>query len=401
MAEMPPVGPSSVARDVLFKLQEEELHNLQCALVENLSEGVLLLDKSGTVIYANKTVEMLLQTSLDSISGKNVRKVLKVQPANKLVAFLRHCRKSAAQDEFLLADKRGKVFTLIISVMQLHLYGRLVFAVILTKNKTQDRYKKLLREKKFIVRRQDMLLKKADEDLDALNFVSSHHLQEPLRKIRSFVNYIMEKEEEHLSLLGREYCARLYKAALRMQLLIADLLAFLGTRKTDFELEKTDLNVLLRGVFYDLSNVLEEKKVSSEIANLPVLKVIPFQIKQLFYHLLSNSLKFSDGEKQVEVKIDCRKIRGVSLKCLQPHLKYYRITFSDNGIGFDPVYAEKIFEVFQRLHTGDEYVGTGIGLAICRRVVENHGGRLIASGEKGKGACFKIYLPEHPEKLLG
>lgn len=384
---------------VSVKLQGERIHNLQSALVDNLGEGILLADRSGKIIYANAALAQLLETKRSSLYGENVRKVLKSSPPGKMSAFLRHNKNNAHQDEFLICSLTGVVSAVTVSAISLHLAGRPVTALVFAKDRSRVHFKKLLQESKRTIKKQEAILKKADDDLNALSFVSGHHLQEPLRKIKSFVNYILDREAEHLSDLGREYFDRLYRTAQRMQTLISDLQAFLNVRNVNVSREPIDLNALLKEVLKKFRDDLDKKKISVKLGILPCICIDPFQIEQLFSHLISNSIKYAGNAGSSRITVDSRKIRGISDRFLRPEIKYYRVTFKDNGIGFDARYAEKIFEMFQRLHTGDEYTGTGIGLSICRRVAENHGGKLFATGDADKGACFTIYLPEHPEKI--
>nr|MDQ3047304.1 ATP-binding protein [Bacteroidota bacterium] len=237
-------------------------------------------------------------------------------------------------------------------------------------------------------------LERANKDLTTFTYVSSHDLQEPLRKIQNFVTYIIKKEEKHLSAEGKGHFKKIQETSKRMQLLIEDLLAYSRTKNTKLEFEKTDLNVLLREVRSSFKEVFLQKKVKMK-ATLGTVNIIPFQFRQVFQNLISNSLKFSDPEKPLLITIQSTIVKGSKLKTsgLSPKYDYCHVVYTDNGIGFDPQYNERIFEVFQRLHSYEEFKGTGIGLAICKRIIENHRGVMTASGTINKGARFDIYLP--------
>ncbi len=178
-------------------------------------------------------------------------------------------------------------------------------------------------------------------------------------------------------------------------MLIHDLLEFSRTNTSDKHFEQTDLNQVLTKVTEDLSELIAEKGAEVNWSALPQLPLISFQIEQLFGNLISNSIKFAKpGEKPV-VNITCEKVNWneVPATALDVAPSYYHITVADNGIGFKPEYSERIFMLFQRLHGRDAYDGTGIGLAICKKIMDNHHGFIAATSEPGEGATFHIYLP--------
>ena len=243
---------------------------------------------------------------------------------------------------------------------------------------------------------QNTELEATNKELLAFNYVASHDLQEPLRKIQTFVSRLSDKEYENLSDSGKEFMGRINSSVERMRILIDDLLQYSRTTKTEKVFEECDLNQLLDNAKIDMAQLIEEKKAKIQYQSLPQLKVISFQIQQLFSNLINNSLKYSKLEIAPEIKIACQKVIATDEEWLPKNSKekFYKITFSDNGIGFDQEYAEKIFVLFNRLHNKNEYEGTGIGLAICKKIVENHRGFIFGAGTPNVGATFTIYLPE-------
>ncbi|RYF88635.1 MAG: PAS domain-containing sensor histidine kinase, partial [Chitinophagaceae bacterium] len=238
-------------------------------------------------------------------------------------------------------------------------------------------------------------LAKMNKELESFAYISSHDLQEPLRKIQTFANQILEKEAERLSEFGKDKFQRMQNAAMRMQTLIEDLLNYSRTTNSKKVFENTDLNHLLTEVKEELKEELAHKNAVIETDGLCNANIIPFQFRQLLYNLLRNSLKFAAAHRSSVIKIGSKQVPGAVLS--HPELdkaqRYCHITVSDNGIGFEQAYSQKIFEVFQKLHTRKEYEGTGIGLAIVKKIVDNHHGVIEANGLAGEGARFDIYLP--------
>ncbi len=242
----------------------------------------------------------------------------------------------------------------------------------------------------------------ANKELQAFTYVASHDLQEPLRKIQNFANRILEKEYALLSVNGKDYFTRIQSAAERMQQLIVDLLVFSQLNTAESIFENTDLNKIIEEVATDLKEIISEKKAILEVDQLCPASIIPFQFRQLMHNLISNALKFSAAGIAPRIIIKSKIEKGSKLKRVKLSLQggkiaaaknYCHIAVSDNGIGFDPEYRDQIFEVFQRLHGREEYAGTGIGLAIVKKIVERHDGFLRATGKPGIGSTFNIYIP--------
>jgi len=242
----------------------------------------------------------------------------------------------------------------------------------------------------------------ANKELLAFTYISSHDLQEPLRKIQTFVTIILENEGKNLSEKGKYNFQRMQLAAGRMQQLIDDLLAFSRISTTELKFEKTDLNIIIEEVKTELKDTILEKHANIEAIGLCPVNIIAFQFRQLMYNLISNALKFSMPDIPSNIIITSKIIDGNKLNNPNPVLptgrfspekKYCHITVKDNGIGFEPRFSERIFGVFQKLHGKEVYAGTGIGLAIVKKIVENHNGIITATSELGKGAQFDIYIP--------
>ena len=239
-------------------------------------------------------------------------------------------------------------------------------------------------------------LKYINTELEAFNNIVSHDLQEPLRKIQMFISRLEEKELDLLTVQGKEYFSKIRATANRMQTLLIDLVNYSRTIKGDKIFVATNLNKVLEEILQDLSSTIDDKKAIITIGNLPVIKVIPFQIKQLFINLITNSLKYSKEDSAPKISISAKKVTDKEMQDYKITNKkdYYKIVISDNGIGFKQEYSDKIFLLFKRLETDPKYAGTGLGLAICSRIVENHKGFIKVKAKPNEGAKFYVFIPK-------
>lgn len=238
-------------------------------------------------------------------------------------------------------------------------------------------------------------LKRMNEELDQFAYMASHDLQEPLRKIQMFSDKIMSSKPQDEE--SEKYFTKIISASRRMQSLINNLLDFSRHSVSPSDFRKTDLNVLLKETMNDLEMDIEKSGAKISIGELPVISAVPSLMQQLFYNLLSNAIKFR--KKDVAPGIDIRSVKltaaGLSTFTNQANgIPYYKITVSDNGIGFDEKHNEDIFKVFRRLHSYQEYAGSGVGLSICKKIVEQHNGFIKAESRLNEGSTFIICLPE-------
>jgi PAS domain S-box-containing protein len=236
-------------------------------------------------------------------------------------------------------------------------------------------------------------LVKINKELESFAFISSHDLQEPLRKIQTFTNLLVTTEK--LSETGKDYFRRIEDTATRMRTLIDDLLSFSRLNTSERKFKITNLNTIIDTVKADFNEIIDEKKAIIEVAEICEVKIIEFQFRQLMQNLISNALKFSKTNVPPHILIKSRIVKGSKQKRhnLDPAKNYCHISVADNGIGFEEEYNEKIFDVFQRLHSKEQYAGTGIGLAIVKKIVENHEGEITVLSKVNKGTTFDIYLP--------
>ncbi|GAB4028906.1 PAS domain-containing sensor histidine kinase [Spirosoma koreense] len=239
-------------------------------------------------------------------------------------------------------------------------------------------------------------LKRSNENLQQFAYIASHDLQEPLRKIQSFSDLLKTQYADQLG-GGIDLLERMQSSASRMSRLIKDLLAYSRISTQQDTTMPVVLQEVLQEVLADLDLSLAETGAQVELEPLPTVLGDPSQLRQLFQNLLSNALKFRRSASRPTIRVSCRRIASTNLpdsaRPTGAARAYYQIAVADNGIGFDEKYVNRIFQLFQRLHGKEQYAGTGIGLAICEKVVVNHGGAITATSQPGQGATFTIYLP--------
>jgi len=238
-------------------------------------------------------------------------------------------------------------------------------------------------------------LEKANDELESFAYISSHDLQEPLRKIQMFISRITDQEADNLSQKGKVFFEKISESAKRMRSLIDDLLAFSKVDNEGFEFEKTDLNTVVDRVLEDRSEYIDLSGAKIDRTDLPLIHGVPFQMRQVFDNLIGNALKFSkeDVPPHIHITSGIATAHEIANLDLIKDYRFIKVQIRDNGIGFPKGMENKIFEVFQRTHNKSKYGGTGIGLAIVKKIVVAHNGAITASSE-GKGAVFSIYFPE-------
>jgi light-regulated signal transduction histidine kinase (bacteriophytochrome) len=256
-------------------------------------------------------------------------------------------------------------------------------------------------ERKVIERTEDLKqtnaeLERSNKDLEQFAYIASHDLQEPVRKILTFAEIIKEKNTETLDDQSRLYINKISNAAFRMKNIIKDILNFSHLNNAKNNFVATDLNKIVVDIKGDLELIITQKGATINFNTLPVVEALPVQMNQLFYNLINNALKFSKQDKAPVININAEKISesaSLDFHSYNSSLLYIKITFEDNGIGFEQKYAQQIFNMFQRLNDKQAYSGTGIGLALCKKIIENHNGSIKAYSKEGEGSTFVVILP--------
>ncbi len=239
-------------------------------------------------------------------------------------------------------------------------------------------------------------LKQSNMQLDQFAFIASHDLQEPLRKISNFSMRLQEKHKDELSTEVKTYLSKIEGASSRMTLLIKDLLNYCRLLQHEQLFSATDLDETIKNVLNDFELLIQETKAKIKVAQLPTVNAIPFQMNQLFHNLISNALKFTKKNVPPVITITSRTLSEKEIKkypAFNPLIEHVEIIFKDKGVGFDQDYAKQIFTIFQRLHAKNIYSGTGIGLSLCKKIVENHKGDIFTDSKENEGASFHVILP--------
>lgn len=258
---------------------------------------------------------------------------------------------------------------------------------------SERKYRELTEELEQIVQKRTEELRRSNEDLQQFAHVASHDLKEPVRKFKTFMSILEDEYGNLLPAKGKNYLSKMQQASERMTSMIEGVLNYSSLNEKEHAFQSVNLDKLVAGIEDDLEVMILQKKATIQKKSLPDIEGSPVLLYQLFYNLVYNALKFSKADEPLVVTISASARQ-------QKGKVYSEIVVADNGIGFEPMYAEKIFDTFTRLHSKDKYEGTGLGLALCKKIVERHRGSISASGVKGEGASFTILLPVTQEETL-
>jgi PAS domain S-box-containing protein len=393
---------SKTVLELHVQARTKDLESLQRRyehILNSAGEGICGLDREGKTTFANPAVAKLTGWPLEELIGKTEQELFGHDGSDSQDAVAGH-----HPDERVIIRKDGACFPVECIRTAIKENEQVVGAVLIFKDITEHK------RAEGALAQNAAELARSNAELEQFAFVASHDLQEPLRKIQAFGDRLKTKCTGAIAAEAQDYLERMQSAAARMRRLIDDLLAFSRVIRSGEPFVRVDLAAVVKEVLGDLEVRIEKTGARVEVGDLPAIEADPMQMRQLLLNLIGNSLKFQPPGATPVVKIQARMIDGEAatetafLKSVPAGGAafgpgpYCEISVADNGIGFEEKYVDRIFIVFHRLHGRTEYEGTGVGLAVCRRIADRHHGTIIAKSKLGEGATFVVTLPASQSK---
>lgn len=360
--------------------------------IEKMTEGAISLNKEGIIIYSNSQFAKMVGQPLSKVTGIPFKSFIAATDEPTYHALLESGWGEDTRGELGLVGSSRNI-PVQLSITTLELDEGTSLSIILTDLTAQKQTQLLLKVNNEKLQQINHELELSNHDLHQFASVASHDLQEPLRKIQIFSNFLKEKLGNDLSKESASYLEKIIASSNRMKALIIDILNYSQLSQEDNPFSVTDLNLLVREVLEDYEMLIKEKNATITLQELPSIEANSGQMRQVFQNLISNALKFVRPGIQPMISVTASTApTEPGMNDLQ-HSRHCFITIKDNGIGFDDKFAKNIFTLFRRLHTKDKFEGTGIGLAVSKKIIEKHKGQIIARGVEGVGSEFSIILP--------
>jgi PAS domain S-box-containing protein len=352
-------------------------------LIEEFGEGAVNLSEDGLIVYTNNYFAELLRSSYEKVIGSTMTDFVAAEHRERFLHLMNEAKSGKSRGEINLITPNGQVpVNMSLTTLQPKLP---TIGIIISDLTEKKKYEETLLRYQNELEGKNTELAQSNLELDSFSYIASHDLQEPLRKIQTFCDIILMNGSEKFTSESRDHFDRIIYAAKRMQNLIFSLLNYSRLNSSVYVFEEVNLTEIVDDVLKNLAELIEDNQVTVVTGKLPAVRGIPEQLNQLFTNLLTNSIKYRKSGVPLKISIGSEH---------SPKNGYWKVFVSDNGIGFDSQYSEKIFELFQRLHSKFEYEGTGIGLSIVKKIVQNHKGFVEAKGTVGVGATFIIHFPE-------
>lgn len=355
-------------------------------LIEKIGEGAVSISDKGIILYCNDYFSRLINVPSEKIVGTFFNSY--IETVGQFKELQDNLSSGLSKGEVVL-NVNGKKIPVYVSLTDLQPTLPAIGIIISDLSETKAHEAELaLSQRKLEIKNAE--LNETNVNLEQFIHVISHDIKEPIRKIVTYASNLINTNEENEA-ERRENTLRIIKgAALRLNSLVDDLVKYAGSSSKPGE-QDVDLNVIVKEVADDIEIIIKESGALISIDELPVISGSPVQMRQLFSNIFSNALKYRRQEEKPKVNVTS-DIRD----CVDPNFpnkKFYRISVSDNGIGMDPQHLQRIFTIFQRLHMPNEYSGNGIGLAICKRIMENHFGKIDVESKINEGSIFHLYFP--------
>ncbi|HEY0041236.1 MAG TPA: ATP-binding protein [Flavisolibacter sp.] len=360
--------------------------------IEKMTEGAVTLNPQGLILYCNSQFASMVHHSLSDVIGVKFDQFVAAENKKHYKALFDKCWKNDCKGEVLLMAGEEQM-PVQLSLTTLELDEGISLSIILTDLSQQKKTQQQLQENYLQLEAINRELEASNHDLQQFASIASHDLQEPLRKIQIFSNLVKERMDAAAP-ESKRYLQKIIDSSARMKTLIIDILSYSKLSAHHFQFECIDLKEIIQELLEDFELILEEKKAQITICEMPYVQVNRGQIRQVFQNIISNALKFSKADVAPIVVIKSKRIAEKAFNSSeQKDGPYCLLSIQDNGIGFDKKYVQNIFSLFERLNTKDKYEGTGIGLAIAKKIVEKHNGLIAAISQEGRGAEFQIILP--------
>jgi PAS domain S-box-containing protein len=384
---------------IVQKGSEHQLYSLKTAdhlyrvFIEKMTEGALTVNEDGIVLYSNSQFAAMVGLPLSQIMGIPFSEFVSPESISTYEILFESCWKQDCKGELTLKN-HGELVPVLLSSTKLDLEDGVSLSFLLTDLTFQKDTLKQLEAYNFQLEQMNRSLEESNHDLQQFASVASHDLQEPLRKIQMFANSMNTKWGDTFSEEQARYLNKVIASAGRMKTLIVDVLNYSKLSANERDYTRTDLNAVLQDILEDFELVIDERKATIVSGNLPVVEANYGQLRQVFHNLISNALKFSKTSEAPGITITSKRIKDKSFDSIETQNgDYCLISVKDNGIGFDEKYIPNVFSLFERLHTKDKYEGSGIGLAITKKIVEKHNGIIDVKSSEDHGADFRIILP--------
>ena len=368
-------------------LEIQKLQQRYESMLNSAGEGIYGLDLQGRIHFVNPATAAITGWTVEELAGRSEREVFCHDSARITPEATDQDHSRSDCEVFYRRD--GSTYPVEYTRSPITEGNREIGTVVVFKDITERK------RAEETLSRKAAELARSNAELEQFAYVASHDLQEPLRKIQAFGDRLKTKVDAAGLEDGRDYLDRMQGAAARMRTLIDDLLTFSRVISASQPFIPVDLNTVIKGVLSDLEVRIEQTKARVEVGTLPMIEADPLQLRQLLQNLIGNALKFQPPGGQPLIRIDGRVLKNpfAGSPDQDPYAEQCELSVQDNGIGFDEKYTDKIFAVFQRLHGRTEFEGTGVGLAVCRRISDRHGGTIRAQSKPGEGAKFIVTLP--------